>query len=280
MPLARLLLAVFVVVAYVLALASFIAPPPTFLIAATLLGLATMINLGTYFLNLGVFLDVESRATRSTEKAIALTFDDGPHPVHTRRVLDLLDAAGVKATFFVVGQKVDAHPDVVREIAARGHELGLHSYSHDRFLNMRYEPRIVDDLRRTQQAIERAASVTTTLFRPPVGFSSPRTRVAVKALGLRVIGWSARAFDGAGRPSVKQILDRIEPRIEAGAIVLLHDSAERGDLAPTSIEALPELLAVMRLRGFSGVTVSQLLGGQPDASPARDDAAAPSARPV
>lgn len=234
--------------------------PPLWFLVALLTTLAVCVNLGIFFLNLGVFVDVVSEREPG-QRAVALTFDDGPHPVHTRRVLDALDAAGAKATFFVIGAKASEHPDVVAEIVRRGHEVGLHSHVHDHLLFMRHESKIVRDLVRTQDAIERAAGVRPKLFRPPVGFTSPRTRVAVKELGLVVVGWSARAFDGAGRPSAEQVVARIEPELRDGAIVLLHDSAERGDTPPTSIDALAELLQLLRQRGLNSVTVSALMGG-------------------
>ncbi|MBK6514764.1 MAG: polysaccharide deacetylase family protein [Polyangiaceae bacterium] len=233
--------------------------PPLWFVVGLLAAQAIVVHLGIFFVNFGVFLDVVSEIEPG-RRAVALTFDDGPHPVHTPRVLDMLDAVGAKATFFVIGAKADAHPEVIAEIARRGHEVALHSYEHDHLLFMRPEPSIVRDLVKTQDAIERACGARSKLFRPPVGFSSPRTRVAVKELGLVVVGWSARAFDGAGRPSVERILERLSASVRDGAIVLLHDAPERGDNAPTSLEALPALLAMISERGLSTVTVSSLIG--------------------
>jgi peptidoglycan-N-acetylglucosamine deacetylase len=234
---------------------------PTWAVVGVLLAIATIVTLGTFFPNLAVFVDIVTRGAEGARGA-ALTFDDGPHPVHTRNVLDALDKVGAKGTFFVIGNKVEAHPEVVAEIVRRGHEVGIHSWDHDRLLNMRREPNIVRDLEKTRDAIERAAGTRPKLFRPPVGLTSPRTRVAVNQLGLTVIGWSARAFDGAGRPSTERVIARIAPALAHGSIVLLHDAAERGDAAPTSLDALPELLALMEKRGLQGVTVTALLEEQ------------------
>ncbi|HTJ84790.1 MAG TPA: polysaccharide deacetylase family protein [Polyangiaceae bacterium] len=255
---ARVALALLVASAYTLvgwSLAT--APPPIEISLAVLLGLATVVTLGVFFLNLGVFVDVISRGA-ADRSLVGLTFDDGPHPVHTRRVLDALDASGHRATFFVVGTKVEAHPDVVREIVERGHEVGLHGYDHDRFLNLRNEARIVRDLEKNRDAIERACGVRPRIFRPPVGFTSPRTRVAVRALGLAVVGWTARAFDGAGKPTQSAVLARVSRSLRPGGIILLHDARERGEDAPASVEALPALLDLLAERGLRSVTVTEL----------------------
>lgn len=237
-----------------------VGPPPVWLSASLLASLLALVTAGSLFLNLGVFVR-PVRSGREDVPAVAFTFDDGPHPVHTRRVMQLLEAADARGTFFVIGEKARREPDLVKEITARGHEIALHSFAHDRFLNMRAEPSITEDLKRNQDVVEQASAVRPTLFRPPVGLTSPRIQVAVKALGLRVIGWSARAFDGASAPDRETTKRRVIPGLTPGAIVLLHDAPERGDQAPSSIDALPELLAAAHERGLRCVTVSTLLAG-------------------
>jgi peptidoglycan/xylan/chitin deacetylase (PgdA/CDA1 family) len=260
-PPARVGLIVVVATCYGVLLGAALGKVPPFWVSVALLSvLAIAVNVSIFFINLGVFHDVVSKV-ESGGKSVALTFDDGPHPVHTRKVLDILDQAGAKGTFFVIGDKAQAHPDVIAEIVRRGHEVGLHSFSHDHLLFMRPQSAIAKDIVRTQDAVEKASGVRPMLFRPPVGFSSPRTRVAVREAGVTVVGWSARAFDGAGRPTIDQIVRRIDPSLSDGAIVLLHDAAERGDAAPTSIDALPALLERLQARGLRAVTVSTLTGG-------------------
>lgn len=260
-PIARLVLIGLVVAAYATLLAALVSrPPPLWFVGTLLLSLVTFLNVCICFLSLSVFVDVVARAPAGAG-AVALTFDDGPHPVHTIEVLDHLDRVGAKATFFVIGAKAEKYPEVVAEIARRGHELGLHSFAHDHLLFMRGEAAALNDTIRTQDAIERAAGVRPKLFRPPVGFTSPRTRKLVQQLGLVVVGWSARAFDGAGRPTTDRILARIEPSLHDGAIVLLHDAFERSDEAPTSVAALPALLATLQSRGLRAVTFSELVRG-------------------
>jgi peptidoglycan/xylan/chitin deacetylase (PgdA/CDA1 family) len=267
---------VLVACAYALVVASFlgVAEPPVWSLLALALAIAVVVNTGVGFLNLALFVDVLSHGP-ADRPAVALTFDDGPHPEHTREVLRELAKTGAKATFFLVGRKVDAHPDVVEEIVKAGHEVGLHSYAHDHFLNLRHEPTIVDDLERNQAAIAKLTGRRPMIFRPPVGLTSPRIRVAVKKLGLTVVGWSARAFDGAGRPDPKLVLSRIVPGLEPGAIVLLHDAAERTDARPTSLDALPGLLEEMKARDLRSVTISELVGSARVQASAVPEGAAP-----
>jgi peptidoglycan-N-acetylglucosamine deacetylase len=247
-----------VATAYVAAAWSlFVEPLPVWLLAALALAYAVVITLSVCLLELGTFLDVEL-AVPSSRARVALSFDDGPHPVHTRRILDALDAHGAKASFFVIGEKAARHPDLLREIAERGHELALHSWSHDRHLYLRDPAGIARELERSIEVVELATGRRPTLFRPPIGFSTPRTRAAVRLLGLRVAGWSVRAFDGVASASSRAVAERVARRLEPGAIVLLHDAAERGDREPASVEALPAILAAISERGLRCVTVSEL----------------------
>lgn len=229
-------------------------PPLAFLVPFFLL-YATTVNLGTFFLNLQAFVDTVSRGPEGA-RGVALTFDDGPHPIHTREVLDVLDAHGARATFFVIGDKAAAHPDVVREIAARGHWVATHTMHHDRFLNLREERSIERDIEASRDLIESLTGQRPSLFRPPVGFTSPRVRVAVRRLGLTVVGWTLRAYDGLAVTTAAAIVRRIVPRLGDGAIVLLHDAAEVGDRRPPTLDALPAILEAMKERRLEAVSIS------------------------
>ncbi len=228
-------------------------PPLAFLVPFVVV-YAGLVNLGTYFLNLQVFVDVIRRGPKGA-RGVALTFDDGPHPEHTLEVLDILDEYGAKATFFVIGEKAARHPDVVCEIARRGHDLAVHSYTHDRFLNMRNERRIEREIVDTARVIEDLAGQRPRFFRPPVGFTSPRTTVGVRALAINVVGWTARAYDGLDFTTPEHIVARIAPKLCDGAIVLLHDAPERGERRPASLGALRRLLEVMRSRSLEAVAL-------------------------
>lgn len=185
--------------------------------------------------------------------AIALTFDDGPDATSTRAVLDTLARAGAHATFFVLGEKVRAAPEVLREIARAGHAIGIHGDRHDRLLSLRSPSRIADDLERARISVAEIAGVKPCLFRPPVGHVSPRTAVAAKRLGLTIVGWSVRGGDGLASATPAAVRDRVCRRLRPGSIVLLHDAAEHGGRQPAGIAALPAILEQASHAGLSCV---------------------------
>lgn len=190
---------------------------------------------------------------------IALTFDDGPHPVTTRRVLSALAGTRHRATFFVLGEKVRRFPDVVREIHAAGHCLGVHGDTHDRLHSFRPPNRVRDELGRAQSAVAAACGLKPHLFRPPLGHTSPTTLLGARRAGMAVVGWSARGYDGVRRSTGEGIWRRLAPGLCEGGIVLLHDAAERDDFEPASLPLLPRLLSLLDQRRLVSVGLDRWL---------------------
>lgn len=225
----------------------------------------------TYFLGIGVgilvpqlevFGDVLWRGPPRV-KEVALTFDDGPHPVHSRRVLAVLRARGVQATFFVVGRKVLEHPELAREIVEAGHSLGLHSYHHDRLLALRTPAHVAEDIQRTQREVEAATGLRVTLFRPPLGYVSPRITAGAERASVTLVAWSARARDGLRSTTVASATRRLTRGLRPGAILLLHDAAERDDFEPIAPEVLPGLLDAIEAQGYRVVPLTRFLEVEP-----------------
>ena len=189
---------------------------------------------------------------------IAMTFDDGPHPQNTPRLLDMLRARNIKATFYVIGQSVDLYPQVVRRTVAEGHEIGNHSHTH-RLLSKLSDDEIRADLGRCRDAIVRAAGVQPRTLRPPYGGLLQRQREMVHAeFGYPIILWSVDPFDWK-RPGSAVVTSRILAGASAGGIVLSHD------LHSQTVDAMPATLDGLLRRGFKFVTVSQLLAMKTDA---------------
>jgi peptidoglycan/xylan/chitin deacetylase (PgdA/CDA1 family) len=240
-----------------------IAPVPLVVAGAAIAGYVALVLCGVFFLGLGMFVDPIVRGP-SGARGVALTFDDGPSPDHTPKILDMLDEAKAKATFFVIGRKAEAHPEIVRDIAARGHAIGLHGYAHDRLFSLRSARYVAKDLARGLSVIERIVGSRPTLFRPPIGHTSPRMARVVEMFDLDVIGWSARGLDGLARARADEVAARVIPKLHDGAIVLLHDAAERDDHMPASLAALPRILAAMGEKNLAGVRVDAWLDGGED----------------
>jgi len=189
------------------------------------------------------------------DKYIAITFDDGPQPQNTPRLLDMLRARNIKATFYMVGSNVDLYPQVVRRVVAEGHEVGNHSYTHRLFSKMS-DSDIRQELARTRDAIVRAAGVQPHTLRPPFGGMLPRQREWVNTeFGYPIILWSVDPFDWR-RPGPSVVCARILSSTTAGSIVLAHDIHRQ------TVDAMPATLDGLLQRGFKFVTVSQLLAMQ------------------
>lgn len=196
------------------------------------------------------------------DKYIAITFDDGPHPQNTPRLLDMLRARNIKATFYVVGSNVDLYPQIVRRTVAEGHEIGNHSYSHRLFTKLS-DSEIRLELSRTRDAVGRAAGVQPRTLRPPYGGMLQRQREWVHAeFGYPIIMWSVDPLDWR-RPGAGTVCARILSGTTAGSIVLAHD------LHSQTIDAMPATLDGLLRRGFKFVTVSQLLAMKADTATAQ-----------
>jgi peptidoglycan/xylan/chitin deacetylase (PgdA/CDA1 family) len=228
--------------------------------ALSLAGLTfgTVATSGVFFPWLQMFGDVICRGPVGQNR-VALTFDDGPDPRTTPRVLERLEATQHRATFFVLGDKARRHPSVLREICAAGHALALHGDVHDRLHSFRRPQRVRDELRRAQDAIENAAGVRPRWFRPPVGHTSPGTVRGAALAGVTLVGWSARGYDGVRGRRPEQVVRAVARSLSDGAIVLLHDAAERDDHEPASLNALPELVRLLDGRGLTSVTLDSWL---------------------
>ena len=159
------------------------------------------------------------------------------------------------ATFFCIGRNVAAQPELTARIVREGHLLANHTYSHSNATNFFGVEKLVEEMKRTQSAIRDAAGVTPAFFRPPMGLSNPRVFKAATAVGLRVIGWTARGFDTQCSTS-HRIVRRILRGVEPGAIILLHDGKIPADRLLATVKLL---LAKLRERGYECVRLDTIL---------------------
>jgi peptidoglycan-N-acetylglucosamine deacetylase len=209
---------------------------------------------GVYYRNSPIFgRPIASLHTAGRD--VALTFDDGPNPIATPRILDALAVRGVKATFFVLGRHADRWPELVKRMADEGHALGNHGYFH-RKLHVHGPRYIRKDLTLGVESIERAAGVRPRLFRAPHGFRNPWVSRIASSLGERTVGWSLGVWD-SDKPGVDAIVNRTVSGTKPGSILLLHDGDGYdidGDRTQTA-DAIPRIVDMLTERGFSFVTV-------------------------
>ena len=204
------------------ATAAFFIHPPT--AVALLLFYVVLCVSACFFPRMNFLGPVVSRGCTGKNN-VALTFDDGPSPLTTGKILDLLDRYSVKATFFVSGVNAMQYPELILEIIRRGHGIGNHSMSHDPFVMMkpyRVLYREVSDA----QCVLRKMGVDALTFRPPVGIINPKLSSILKQLGLICVTFSCRALD-AGNFRIKNLADRILKKVKDNDIILLHDTPPR-----------------------------------------------------
>lgn len=184
---------------------------------------------------------------------IAVTFDDGPHPEFTPRLLDTLKERKVKATFFLVGRNAAAFPQIVKRMVEEGHEVANHTWAHPLLTGYSGDG-VASQLKRTHDAIQKAGGVAPVLYRPPYGAVRLGQRRSIQEqFGYPTILWDLDPLDWQSPRSVQKVHDRVLAGTKPGSIVLLHDIHE------TTVNAMPATLDVLIERGFKMVTVTQLI---------------------
>lgn len=191
-------------------------------------------------------------SVNTSRPVLALTFDDGPHPQLTPKLLDILRQQGVRATFYVIGRNVETYPDIARRIVAEGHEIANHSWSHPALTKVS-AAKLKQEIESTSNVIERVTGRRPTNMRPPYGAINDRVRQAIlQDHKLDVIMWSVDPLDWK-RPGASVVTQRMVQGAKPGAILLAHD------IHPGTIEAMPQTIAQLKAKGYGFATVSQLL---------------------
>jgi peptidoglycan/xylan/chitin deacetylase (PgdA/CDA1 family) len=193
---------------------------------------------------------------------VAITIDDGPDPEVTPAVLDVLQAAGAVATFFCIGQRAQAHPQLLREIVARGHSVQNHSFRHDHRFSLSGPAAFARELRAAQEVFERITGLRPSCFRAPAGLRNPFLAAVLQRLGLHLVSWTRRGYDTRERDACC-VLERLTRDLAAGDILLLHDGhvARSAAGVPVVLEVLPALLQRLREAGLKPVTLPHALQG-------------------
>ncbi len=198
---------------------------------------------------------------RGNRRGVALTFDDGPDPVYTPKVSEILERFQAKATFFVIGKHLKEHGDLVASLSRAGHVVGNHSFHHFRTMSFLSSKKIRHEILECQREVEKWAGYRPRFYRQPAGFRNPQIFGILKELGMDMVGWQVRAFDTQLRDPqaiARKILEKIKP----GGVILLHDgsdSEQNRDRTPT-LEALPVILQGLKDRRMEFLTLDELFG--------------------
>ena len=210
----------------------------------------------------GTLYPTTSRGSHDQPK-VALTFDDGPDPQVTPILLDALAAAQARATFFTIGRYLARHAPIAERALREGHELGSHSWQHDRLQNFYGVRAQAADIDRSVALIRQISQdPRLPLYRPPIGLKSPSLARAAQERGMQMIAWSLLSHDTRLRDP-QRIAERVLRKVRAGDIILMHDGHDReGHHRAATADALPLILEGLAKRGLRSVTVSELLSAQ------------------
>lgn len=187
------------------------------------------------------------------EKVVALTFDDGPNERMTPLVLDVLKKHDIKATFFLIGNKADRHPEIVRRMVSEGHIVANHTFSHKGTFPLSSPASVRKELKDCNTAIEKIIGKKPRLFRPPFGVTNPIIGKEVVASGMLTVGWSIRSLDTLEKRERKEVCDRIMAKLHPGAIILLHDRCKDSDIL------LEALITSIIEHGYSFISIDKIL---------------------
>lgn len=208
--------------------------------------------IGSFQIKMNYHLHSLNHNYKVEDDIVAITFDDGPDPEYTPKVLDLLKKHNAKATFFLIGKNAEKHPQLVQRIIQEGHTIGNHSYSHSNGFGFFSTAKIAAEIRRTDEIFQSIIQKKINIFRPPFGVTNPNIKRALGRTGHQSVGWSKRSLDTINIPE-KRIVERITAKLRKGDVILLHDTG------PKSIVVLERLLLFLWSHELQSVPVDRLL---------------------
>ncbi|MGM0501156.1 MAG: polysaccharide deacetylase family protein [Bacillota bacterium] len=188
---------------------------------------------------------------------VALTFDDGPDPLYTPQVLDVLKEYNAPSTFFLLGERVAEYPKITKRIINEGHTIGNHSWSHPDLTKLN-DQQLSTEVLDTEKIIEDTTNKETALLRPPYGFISNNVITKLKKMDYKIIHWSIDSLDWQAKKK-EEVLTKTIPYLNQGAIILFHSAGGRGQNLTPTIKALPLIIDKLRANNIELVTVDQLL---------------------
>lgn len=197
------------------------------------------------------------RTGKNVGKLASLTFDDGPDSTYTPSLLDVLKERGVKATFFLIGKRVEENPQIAKRIAEEGHLIGNHTYSHANLDTA--SPRLQEELAQAEAAFKPLGISGNGLFRPAYGAANPSLVEQVSNLGYKTALWSVDTLDWRGL-SAAEVFRNVTNNLTPGAVILQHSAGGPGEDLSGSVAAVPQIIDDLRARGYRFVTLDEMFG--------------------
>lgn len=207
---------------------------------------STVVVWGSFDIQLGYFVNSITHK-RTKIKEVALTFDDGPTEF-TPQFLDLLKENNVKATFFCIGRQIEKYPETFQRIIAEGHTVGNHTYSHANNTGFLSTSKMMEEIEKCDEVMEKIGNIKTNLYRPPFGVTNPSIAKAIKKTNKISIGWNVRSLDTITE-NEKKIYRKVTKNLKKGSIILLHDTSEK------THQVLVDLLLFLKDKKYSTFTV-------------------------
>lgn len=211
----------------------------------------TLTAFGSALVGWNYHINILNANKNISKNQISITFDDGPNPEFTPRILDLLSQHNAKATFFCIGKHIETHPEIFKQIISEGHTIGNHTYSHKNTFGFFSTKKVEAELTKTKALINQISKLDSKLFRPAFGVTNPRISRAVRNLELTTIGWNKRSLDTT-QLSEENILKRLTKNLSPGDVILLHDTSEK------SLRVLEQLLLFLQEKNYQSVTIDTL----------------------
>ena len=208
--------------------------------------------IGSFHISWNYHLHAIHRSANKISRQVAITFDDGPDPTNTPKILDILKNHQATASFFCIGKRMQEHPEVLKRIQREGHTIGNHTYTHSRNMGFFGSQRISSELKRTNTVAQEILGKHLQWYRPAFGVTNPAIKKALEQTDLRAVGWSIRSYDTLPL-SEAFLYKRITKRIQGGDIILLHDTGEK------TVAVLERLLLFLQQNGWEAVSVDTLL---------------------
>lgn len=211
-----------------------------------------VIGYGCYFVNSGFFMPMYCFA-KTSDKVIALTFDDGPLPGGTPQVLQILKAANVEAAFFCIGNRIAGNEQIIKQLHADGHIIGNHSFTHSTWFDLLPAQQMLAEMQQTDEEVYRAIGKRIKLFRPPYGVMDPNLKKAIITGSYLPIGWNVRSYDTMAKDA-DVLLRKVMAKIKPGAVLLFHDRC------PITVAMLPAFIEQVKAAGYKIERLDKILG--------------------